>query len=42
MPEPITGALDVDDDGMVKKPVQKGGSDHWISEEFAPFGKAAI
>lgn len=34
--------LRVDDDGMVKKPVQKDGSDHWISEEFAPFGKAAI
>jgi hypothetical protein len=28
----IAGAFDLDDDGVVKKPVQQGGGDHWIAE----------
>lgn len=38
----VTGALDLDNDGVVKKPVEQGGCHNRIAEHFAPFGKAAI
>lgn len=38
----VTGALDLDDDGVVKKPVQQGGRYNGIAEHLAPFGEAAI
>ena len=38
----VTGALDMHDDGVVKKSVEQRGRDHGISKNLAPFGKAAI
>ena len=38
----IARALDLDDDGVVKEPVQEGRGDDGITKNFAPFGKAAI
>ncbi len=38
--QPITGALDLDDDGLVI--VEKGGRDDGIAEDVSPFGEAAI
>ena len=38
----VAGALDLDDDGMVQKPVQQGGGDDGIAENLAPFGEAAV
>jgi hypothetical protein len=38
----ITGAFDVDDDGMVKQSVEESSCDHGISEHLTPFGEAAI
>ena len=40
--EAIAGALDVDDDGMVKQAVQQRGGDHGAAKDLAPFGKAAV
>ena len=40
--QPIAGALDVDDDGVMKQTVEQRGCDHRIAENLAPFGKAAI
>ena len=40
--EAITGALDLDDDGMVEQAVQQGGGDDGVAEDLAPFGEAAI
>ena len=38
----VAGALDLHDDGVVKKSVQQRGRDDWIAENLAPFGEAAI
>jgi len=38
----ITGAFDLNDDGMVKKPVQERGRDNRIPEDFSSFRKAAV
>jgi len=38
----IAGALDLNDDGMMEQPVEQRGSDHGITEDVAPFGKAAV
>jgi hypothetical protein len=38
----IARALDLDDDGVVKKPVQQGGGDDGVAKNFAPFREAAI
>ena len=38
----IARAFDLDDDGVVKEPVQEGRGDDGIIKNFAPFGKAAI
>jgi len=40
--QPVAGAFDVDNDSVVKQPVKQGSGDHWIAENLAPFGKAAI
>jgi hypothetical protein len=40
--QPIAGALDVDDHGVVKQPIQQRGCDHWIAKNLSSFGKAAI
>jgi hypothetical protein len=38
----IAGAFDLDDDSMVKEPVEQRGGDDRITEDLAPLGKAAI
>jgi hypothetical protein len=38
----IAGALDLNDDGMMEQPVEQRGRDHGITEDVAPFGKAAV
>ncbi len=38
----IAGALDVDDHGVVKQPVEQRGCDHRIAENLPPLGKTAI
>ena len=38
----IARALDLDDDGVVKQPVEQRGGDDGIAEDLAPFGKAAV
>jgi hypothetical protein len=38
----VACALDLDDHGMVKQPVQQGGGDNGIAKNLAPFGKAAV
>src|SRR5829696_5553964 len=42
LPEAIAGPLDLDDDGVVKKPVQEGGCDHGVTKNLAPFCKTAV
>ena len=31
---PVAGALDLNDDGVVQKPIQQGCGDHGITEHF--------
>src|SRR4051812_48753852 len=38
----IARALDMDDNGVVKQPVEQSGSDDGMAEELAPFGEAAV
>ena len=40
--QPIAGALDVDNDGVMKQTIEQRGCDHRIAENLAPFGKAAV
>ena len=40
--QPIAGAFDLDDDRVVKKPVQEGRGDDGITKDLAPFGEAAV
>ena len=40
--QPIAGALDLDDDRVVKEPVEEGGGDDGIAEDVAPLGEAAV
>ena len=40
--EAIAGAFDLDDDGVVKKPIQQRGCDDGVSKDFPPFGKATV
>jgi hypothetical protein len=40
--QPIAVALDLDDDRVVKEPVEEGGGDDGIAQDVAPFGKAAV
>jgi hypothetical protein len=40
--EAITCALDLNDHGMVKQPVQQGRGDNGIAKHLAPFAKAAV
>ena len=42
LPEAIARTLDLDDDGVVKKPVQKGRCDHGVTKNLAPFCKTAV
>lgn len=38
----IARTFDLDDDGVVKKPVQEGRGDDGVTKNFAPFCEAAI
>ena len=40
--EPITRTLDLNDDGVVKQPIEECGSDNGIAEDLAPFCEAAV
>src|ERR1700689_562627 len=40
--QPVAGALDLHDDGVVKQAVEQSGGDAGIAENVAPLGKAAI
>ena len=42
LPEPITRTLDLNDDGMMKQPIEECGSDNEIAEDLAPFCEAAV
>ena len=38
----VARSLDLDDDGMVKQPIEQRGCNNGIAEDLAPFGKAAV
>ena len=40
--EAIARALDLDDDGVVKQPIEERGCDNGIAEDLAPFCEAAV
>ena len=40
--ESITGAFDLDDNGMVEQPIKECGGDNRIAEDLAPFCAAAV
>jgi len=40
--EPVAGAVDLDDDGMVQQPVEERGGDDGVAEDLAPFGEATV
>ena len=40
--EPITRTLDLNDDDVVKQPIEECGGDHGIAEDLAPFCEAAV
>jgi hypothetical protein len=40
--QPIARAFDLDDDGVVKEPVEERGRDDGIAEDIAPLGEAAV
>ena len=40
--QPVAGALDLDDDGVVEQAVEQRGGDDGIAEDLAPFGEAAV
>ena len=39
--EPIARSLDLDDDGVVKQPIEQRGGDDGIAKNLAPFGAAS-
>ena len=40
--QPVAGAFDLDDDGVMQQAVEQRGGDDGIAEDLAPFGKAAV
>jgi len=40
--EPVAVPLDVDHLAVMKKPIQDGGGDNRVAEEFLPVGKAFV
>src|SRR5215831_9256812 len=40
--QPVAGPFDLDDDSVVKQPIEQGGGDHGIAKDLTPFGEAAI
>jgi hypothetical protein len=40
--EAVTGAFDLDDDGVVQKAIQQGGGNEGAAEDLAPFGEASV
>ena len=41
-PQAVARPFDVDDDSVVKEPIQQRGGDHGVREHLAPLGKATI
>ena len=37
--EPVAGALDLHDDGVMQQPVEQRCGDHGVAEHLAPFGE---
>lgn len=42
LPQPVAGAYDLDDDGMVQQPIEQRGGGDGIAGDLASFGKAAV
>lgn len=42
LPQPIAGPFDLHDDGMMQQSVEQSRRDYGISEDIAPFCKAAV
>jgi hypothetical protein len=40
--QPVAGSFDLDDDGVVKQPIEQRGGDNGIAEDLAPFGEATV
>jgi len=40
--QPVAGALDLNNDGVVEQPIKERGGNHGIAEHLAPFGEAAV
>ena len=40
--EPVAGAFDLDDDGVIQQAVEQGGDHDRIAEHFGPFGEGSI
>ena len=40
--QPVAGAFDLHDDGMVEQTVEECRGDDWVTEDLTPFGKASI
>ena len=40
--QPVAGAFDLDDHGMVEQSVEQCGGDDGVAEDFSPFSEAAI
>ncbi len=38
----VAGTFDLNDDGVMKQPIQKRGGDDGIAEDVTPFGKASV
>ena len=38
----VARPLDLNDDGMVKQPIEQCGGDYGVAEDLAPFGEAAV
>jgi len=42
LPHAIAGALDLDDHGVMKQPVEQRGCDDGIAEHVSPFSEATV
>src|SRR5690242_16375249 len=40
--QPVAGAFDLDNDGVVEQPIKQGGGDDGIAKDLSPLGKAAV
>jgi hypothetical protein len=40
--QPVAGAFDLDDDGVMQEPIEERRGDHGIAEHLAPLGEAPL